>query len=324
MMLRPRSNDCAVLLDFEEVNRRLQLGPRTDIGTHEIPVSQIIGSVGRAHEFDGCFRPRSDRLRRVLTQIRATRPDAADTPILVYQVDQAYFVVDGHKRLALAVEDGRRDIDAEIGRFESRFRLERGDTIQDVRATEAERRFREITALDAAVPDARFPLGDPDGFLELAESVKAHAYDLSRERGTLVGAADAARHWYDLVYLPALDIARGSGVAGALSSCSAAELFLVLRRGIRDAMQPGWRVPPTAVVRGVANMRAAAPGRIPAAVARATRRRQAQAHVLDVVNREADRSDEGADPSTNEPVAGEQRPPTIVRRPRRQIADAND
>src|SRR6188472_2635345 len=97
---------CGELLAFEEVARLLGLGTRVDAGREEIRVLDIVGSVGRVGEFDGCFRPRSPRMRRVLDQIRSARPDAADIAISVYRVDHAYFVLDGHKRVALAIEEG--------------------------------------------------------------------------------------------------------------------------------------------------------------------------------------------------------------------------
>ena len=127
-MRRRRSPECGALLEFEEVRRRLQLGTRHDLGVQEIAITQIIGSVSRAHEFDGCFRPRTDRLRKLLAEIRQAKPNAADSAILVYQVDHAYFVVDGHKRLSLAVAEGREVIDAHVGRFASRFHLASGTT----------------------------------------------------------------------------------------------------------------------------------------------------------------------------------------------------
>jgi hypothetical protein len=303
-MARQRPSDCGELLDFEEVRRRLQLGTRTDIGVHEIPVAQVIGSASRVDEFDGCFRPRSERLRKVLRQIRAVRPDAADIPILVYQVDHAYFVVDGHKRLGLAVEEGREFIDAEIGWFPSRFHVTRGTTMREVRATEVERRFRETTGLDVAVPKARFPLSDQDAYLELAESVKSHAYDLSRDLGRVLEPAEAARHWYETVFRPAVDLARGAGLGRVLSSCSEPELFLVLRRGATEPMDPGWQVPAAFVERSMQNLRAADPGRVPAAIARVAGRGKTRPQVLGTGDVEAN-------------VANDD--PTIVRRPRRAI-----
>ncbi len=279
-MRRRRSSECGVLLDFEEVRRRLQLGARRDIGTQEIAVSQIIGSVSRAHEFDGCFRPRTDRLRKLMYQIKAANPNAADSAILVYQVDHAYFVVDGHKRLSLAVEEGRESIDAEVGRFTSRYHVSSDTTMEDIRATEREQRFRQTTGLDLAIPDARFPLGDVEGYLDLAESVKSHSYDLSRDQARVVPPEEGARHWYDLVYRPVVKIALDSGLGRLLTSSTEPELFLLLRRGSHGPMDPGWQIPPAFVEQSVRRLRASAPGRVPAALSRVTRRGRPKAQVL--------------------------------------------
>ena len=308
-MAKWRQADCYDLLDFAEVQRRLQLGPRTDIGTHEITIAQVIGSVGRTHEFDGCFRPRTKRLRDLLHQIRAVRPEAANTAILVYQVDHAYFVVDGHKRLALAVEDGRTFIDAEVGWFPSRFHLSRGTTMDEVRATELERRFRESTGLARAVPDARFPLADAEAFLELAESVKSHAYDLSRQSGAVIDPVDAARHWHRHVFAPAVALAKESRLHWVLHSCTEAELFLVLRRGAQETMGGDWAMPDAFAERAQANLRRSEPAAVPAALGRLSGRRRAPATVLPPADAEFDtRPDREGDPA----------PRSMVRRPRRQ------
>jgi hypothetical protein len=227
--------------------------------------------VSRVHEFDGCFRPKTPRLRALVAQIREAKPDAPDDPILVYQVDHAYFVIDGHKRLAIAVAAGREYIDAEVGWFPSRFHLEGGTTIDEIRATELERRFRHDTGLDAAVPDARFPLSDPAAYLELQESVKAHAYDLSRDQQRLVEPPEAARHWHDLVFRPVVDTGRSLGLGRVLTSCSDAELFLLLRQGASLLpMDHGWQMP--AWFEGVAkeNIRRSEPGVVGGVIRRVT------------------------------------------------------
>jgi hypothetical protein len=312
-MAMRRNRDCGGLLDFGEVERRLQLGPRTDIGTREIAIADVIGSVGRVHEFDGCFQPRTKRLRDVLYQIRATRPDAANTAILVYQVDHAYFVVDGHKRLALAVEEGRRFIDAEVGWYPSRFHLSRGTTMDEIRATELERQFRDTTALAEAVPDARFALGDPDLFLELSESVKAHAYDLSIACGVVVDPVDAARHWHDHVFTAVVEVAKRSGLSRVLSSCTDAELFLMVRRGFVDRVDPStWAIPDSFPAHGFEQLRRAEPGRLPNAIARLRGQGREVAKVLP-------HADIKVDAAT--PADGDETGPTrIVRRPRREVS----
>jgi hypothetical protein len=312
-MAMRRIRDCGELLDFGEVERRLQLGPRTDIGTREIAIEQIVGSVGRTHEFDGCFQPRTKRLRDVLYQIRAVRPDAANTAILVHQVDHAYFVVDGHKRLALAVEEGRRFIDAEVGWYPSRFHISRGTTMDEIRATELERQFRDTTALSTAVPEARFPLGDPELFLELSESVKAHAYDLSVACGMLVDAAHAARHWYEHVFTAVVAVAKSSGLSRVVSTTTDAELFLLVRRGYLERVDPStWEIPQSFPAHGLANLRRAEPGRLPGAIARLRGQGRDVPRVLPA-------ADVDVEPTGTADGDGPE-PTTIVRRPRRELS----
>lgn len=280
MARRRRSSEHHALLEFEEVRRRLQLGTRVDLGVQEIPIAQIIGSVSRAHEFDRSFRPQSDRLRKVLAQIRATRPDAADTAINVYQVDHAYFVVDGHKRLSLAIAEGREQIDAEVGRFASRFHVAGGTTMQQIQVTAREDRFRQVTGLDVAVPEVRFPLGEVDGYLDLEESVKAHAYDLSRQEGRLVPPEEAARHWYDHVFRAAVGIALDSGIGRLLSTSTEPELFLMVRSGSHGPMDPGWQVPPRFVDYSVDRLRESEPKGIASAFSRVAGRRRPRPAIL--------------------------------------------
>jgi hypothetical protein len=268
------------LLDFGEVSHHLRLGTRVDLGRQEIPVHRVIGSVGRAHEFDRTFQPRGLRLRRIIDQIAANEPNAADTPIQVYEVDQAYFVLDGHKRMALAVREGRVYIDADVTRFFSRFHLDGQTTIDAVRLTDEEMRFREETGLLAAVPEARFPLGDPDEYLDLKESVKAHSYDLSLQRGQLVPAVEAAKHWYEAVFRAALAVAHESGYDEMLSTCSDAELFVIMRHGNRGRFGPDWEMAQTVADRSVKNLSAAAGPRLVSPVTRLVRRRRPRAEVL--------------------------------------------
>jgi hypothetical protein len=272
---------CGELLAFEEVARLLGLGTRVYGEREEIRVADIVGSVGRVREFDGCFRPRTARLRRVLEQIRSTRPNAADIPISVYRVDHAYFVLDGHKRVALAVSERRQYIDAEVMIFPTRFHVDASTTIGSIRATREEARFREITGLADGVPEARFPVSDPAGYLELMESVVSHAYDLSEDRGAVVPRAEAARHWYDVIFMPCMEIAASANVTGLLSSLTNAELFLLLRRGITDPMEHDWRIPDAAAAKARRNLRQARGSPFLTAIRRIVGTRRARPTLLD-------------------------------------------
>ena len=104
-----RDRECRELLAFDEVRHRLGLGTRLPGGRREVAVADIIGSVGRVSDFDGCFRPRNRRLRDEI-RARAVSPAVVDMPLSLLQVDHAFFVEDGHKRLWAAIERRRSSV----------------------------------------------------------------------------------------------------------------------------------------------------------------------------------------------------------------------
>jgi hypothetical protein len=249
-----RGCDRPELLPFDEVRRRLGLMTRLPVGRREVPVADIIGSVGRAGDFDGCFRPRAKRLRTDIAE-RERNPRVIDMPISLLQVDHAYFVEDGHKRLSMAIASGRLVVDADVDRFETDLHLAPGTTMASIRATSQERRFRRVTGLDVALPRRRFALSDPDGYLELQESVKAHTLDYSRSMGRLVSPAEGSRHWYDTVFEPILGILETNGALRLLASMTDADRFLLFRRGLDGPMDQDWQIPAWAIESGLANVR---------------------------------------------------------------------
>lgn len=67
-----RSRECGELLMFEEVRRRLHLDvPQFEAQT-TIALADIVGTVGRAADFDGCFRPREPHLAAQRAEAPAT------------------------------------------------------------------------------------------------------------------------------------------------------------------------------------------------------------------------------------------------------------
>ena len=266
-----RGRDCQDLLAFDEVHRRLRLETRLPVGRREVPIAAIIGSVDRAEDFDGCFRPRTPRLRTMIRE-RAGNPGVIDLPITLIQVDHAYFVEDGHKRLSLAIAAGRQEVDADVDRFETDLHLAPGMTMDSVRATARERRFREVTGLNVAVPHYRFGLSDPASYLELEESVKSHTLDLSFSEGRLLAREEGARHWFDTVFRPVLDIAEQKRACRLLESTTEADRFLLFRRGFEGPMDLGWRISATGAERGLANLDASLPPRPKWPLARLARR----------------------------------------------------
>ena len=255
-MAKPKFRSCdrPDLLAFEEVRRRLGLGTRLPVGRREVAVADIIGSVGRVEDFDGCFRARGAKLRQAIAE-RAANPGVIDMPISLLQVDHAYFVEDGHKRLSMSIAAGRKFVEADVDRFQTELHLAPGTTMASIRATAQERRFRRVTGLDVACPRRRFALSDPAGYLEMQESVKAHTLDYSRSIGRLVSPEEGARHWYETVFAPILEIVETNGALKLLETMTDADRFLLFRRGLDGPMDHDWRIPAWAVESGLANVR---------------------------------------------------------------------
>src|SRR4051794_8103303 len=92
------------LIPFEEASRRLRVSGQSYLGLREIPIDRIVGSVDRGADFDRDFKPRRGLSRSRLASLRSAFGDGALPPIQVYEVGGAYFIEDGHHRVALARE----------------------------------------------------------------------------------------------------------------------------------------------------------------------------------------------------------------------------
>jgi hypothetical protein len=116
------------LLPFDEAERRLRPFARRYVGLRAIPVAQIVGTESRGGDFDRHFLPRRPTIGERWRRVEQTFPDGDFPPIVVYQLGDAYFVVDGHHRTAIARQRGMETIDAEVTELRSRRSAARGST----------------------------------------------------------------------------------------------------------------------------------------------------------------------------------------------------
>ena len=222
------------MLELGIIQRQLRLGPPVFDGVETIRVAQIIGTTSRARDFDGCFRPLRPTLRKRIDEIRAAAPPAMDEAIEVVRVDRAYFVSDGHKRVAIARETGREFIDARVSRLSSPYAITPDVEGEAIERTAREGEFRRHSGLAEAVPNARFAVSDPSGYGEMLLAVQSYSYDRVLALGRALPAAEAARLWYDEKYLPTVAAGR-EAVGDLLESCTDADLFLMVHRHERGS-----------------------------------------------------------------------------------------
>ncbi len=103
------------LLNLAEVEANDAIGNRYSAGLQAVPICQIRGSQGRCNDFDRNFYPVQDHLKsRWLRVATAWQLGIALPPVELIQVDDTYFVRDGHHRISVARALGQLEIIAEV------------------------------------------------------------------------------------------------------------------------------------------------------------------------------------------------------------------
>ena len=117
-LLLRREPGSSELLSFEQVKSELGAVRQADLGIQSVPVSKIVGSVGRHGDFDGAFLPKKGYLRERWQGIsRMLRQGGAFSPVSLYKIGDSYFVLDGNHRVSVASYHGIGCIDAEVIEF---------------------------------------------------------------------------------------------------------------------------------------------------------------------------------------------------------------
>jgi hypothetical protein len=80
-----------------------------------VAIERILGSEGRANDFDRDFNPLQDRSKGRWLGVAAARQRGKPLPpVALIQVGDVYFVQDGHHRISVARALGQRAIEASV------------------------------------------------------------------------------------------------------------------------------------------------------------------------------------------------------------------
>jgi hypothetical protein len=213
------------LLPLEEVQRRMRAFEQTYDGVRPIPVDQIVGTSDRSRDFDRNFLPRTEELRDRWKGVERAFPEGDFPPIVVYELEGKYYVVDGHHRVGVAKQNGVETIDADVTRLKARYKMPADADIGAIIRAEQEQLFMEESGLARARRDARIEFTDPTGYPELLELIKAHGFHVMVDRGEVVPIEEIVGDWYDWIYVPAVQAIRDEGLTEEFGSTEA-DLFL--------------------------------------------------------------------------------------------------
>jgi hypothetical protein len=221
-----RGRESRDLLPLDEATRRLRPFARRYVGLRAIPVAQIVGTDSRGSDFDRDFQPRRSGLRDRWQRVERTFPDAAFPPIVAYQLGDAYFLIDGHHRVAIARQLGMESIDAEVTELKARWHLPPDADIVELIHAEQERIFMEESGLGEIHPELRMRFSRPVGYIELLETVQLHGYHQMKAAGRVLPQAEIARDWYTNVFLPTVEAIRTEGLADVCPGATDPDQFL--------------------------------------------------------------------------------------------------
>jgi hypothetical protein len=245
------------LLPFEEVRKRLRLHQKYYKGLQDIELRRIRGSVGRYRDFTGTFLPRMGDLRERWQRVGALAHTRGLPPIEVYQVGEAYFVLDGNHRVSIARQLGSDTIQAHVWEYPTPIGLSADADLDELIITAERMEFLERTQLDKTRPGHNIIFTAPGRYPEIAYQIGLYQGVLEQIDGEPFTYEQAAEAWYDMLYTPAVQIIQQRGILERFPGRTEADLFVWVwrhnqqlrarRRGAHlstvadDLARPGWQ-----------------------------------------------------------------------------------
>lgn len=179
----------ADLKSFDDIPVQIDSSGHIKVGLRSVSLAKVVGSVGRHTNFTSKFMPRglrkSWRYRKI---VRAYKDGVPMPPVHLYEVLGEYFVVDGHHRVAAALETGGVDIDADVEVF-----IPFDDS--PAKWLSLERARFEITT---GLHDIE--LSEPGSYQWILDEIEEHKWLMSERAGRNVGIRSAALDWHQRVY----------------------------------------------------------------------------------------------------------------------------
>ena len=234
----------ADLLDYEDVREKLHAGKPIPHGLRRIPLDAIVGSVGRYSDFTRSFLPRHKSNERRWAAVKTALPSIEKfPPITVYQVGQAYFVLDGNHRVSIARQAGATQISAYVTEIETRVPLSPDVRPDELICQAKYADFLEETGLDEERPSTDFTVTAPGQYRMLLDQIMAHQRRLAQERGEHLSLRETAVRWHDDIYLPVIRLVRERGILRHFPGRTETDLYAWIVRHRQELQQVlGWEV----------------------------------------------------------------------------------
>ena len=215
------------MLSFDEVKGALGAISQVYLGMREVPVSKIVGSVGRHRDFDRAFLPSKPDLGTRWRRIDEIMHRAEELPpVSLYKIGDAYFVQDGNHRVSVARQRGVEMIDAEVIELRSRVPVDSALTARDLLHKLEHRRLLERLPIDRVLPEVEVEFSDVADYRRLATYIEAHGFRVSQLWKRYVSSEEVLRDWYEYGYCPISEMIREEHILDAFPDRTELDLYL--------------------------------------------------------------------------------------------------
>lgn len=215
-------------LPFEVVRDELRLDNPLYKGVQQIPLNGIVGSIGRYEDFTRTFLPLKDMIKERWVGVEVLATQRGWPPIDVFQVGTIYFIKDGNHRTAVARQMGNNTIEAHVWAYPDDIKIDPAADLDDILIKIGEEAFMRRTHLDEFVPDHGILFTSPGRYPELDTQIEDWRRTMARIDGREIPFEDAVTLWYDMKYLPVIQIIRESDLLGTFDGRTESDLFVWL------------------------------------------------------------------------------------------------
>ncbi len=227
------------LLSLDEVRERLGAFEQWYVGLRSIPVSQIVGSVDRSTDFDREFLPKRMNMEPRWRRVEQVFETEAFPAIIAFKVGDAYFVEDGHHRVAIARQRKTEFIDADITEVKTPVPISADIDVAGIIHKGMRQWFMKKSGLDLVRPRAAIDPSRPHAYTEFLDIIRAYGFELMLERQKVLEPAVVAANWYDHLYLPALGLIHERGLPSIFPRATDADLYLRVHSQHRELIAVG-------------------------------------------------------------------------------------
>jgi hypothetical protein len=222
------------LVAWERVREELRFEGGTPRTLKTVPLDRIVGTVGRYEDFDRAFLPTHDGLADRWRSVESAFDAGLSLPpVRLYQVGDAFFVVDGHHRVSVARQRGIKHLEARVVEVNARVPVSGHLDASELELRGEYTRFLERTSLDEHRPEQCIEFTIRGAYARLVQHIALFA-DSSDLQDTAPLPKEAVCEWYDQSYLPLISVIREQNILADFPRRTEADLYLWLTENLAD------------------------------------------------------------------------------------------